>query len=70
MPIAPVRPPPPATRLTSPVRRSFNCYAHPSFIGGSNLTATKARLLLTACLMKLGIACPQLLIQIILLPRK
>jgi L-asparaginase len=26
----------------------------PSFIGGSNLTATKARLLLTACLMKFG----------------
>ena len=26
----------------------------PSFIGGSNLTATKARLLLMACLMKLG----------------
>jgi L-asparaginase len=27
---------------------------HPSFIGGSNLTATKARLLLMACLMKFG----------------
>ena len=27
---------------------------NPSFIGGSNLTATKARLLLMACLMKLG----------------
>ena len=26
----------------------------PDFIGGSNLTATKARLLLMACLMKLG----------------
>jgi L-asparaginase len=26
----------------------------PSFIGGSNLTATKARLLLMACLMKFG----------------
>jgi L-asparaginase len=26
----------------------------PSFIGGSNLTATKARLLLIACLMKFG----------------
>ena len=26
----------------------------PSFIGGSNLTATKARLLLVACLMKFG----------------
>jgi L-asparaginase len=27
---------------------------NPSFIGGSNLTATKARLLLMACLMKFG----------------
>jgi L-asparaginase len=27
---------------------------YPSFIGGSNLTATKARLLLMACLMKFG----------------
>jgi L-asparaginase len=27
---------------------------NPAFIGGSNLTATKARLLLMACLMKLG----------------
>jgi hypothetical protein len=26
----------------------------PAFIGGSNLTATKARLLLMACLMKFG----------------
>ena len=26
----------------------------PDFIGGSNLTATKARLLLMACLMKFG----------------
>ena len=26
----------------------------PEFIGGSNLTATKARLLLMACLMKFG----------------
>ncbi len=26
----------------------------PSFIGGSNLTATKARLFLMACLMKFG----------------
>ena len=26
----------------------------PDFIGGSNLTATKARLLLKACLMKFG----------------
>jgi hypothetical protein len=26
----------------------------PSFVGGSNLTATKARLLLMACLMKFG----------------
>jgi hypothetical protein len=27
---------------------------NPVFIGGSNLTATKARLLLMACLMKFG----------------
>jgi L-asparaginase len=27
---------------------------NPAFIGGSNLTATKARLLLMACLMKFG----------------
>jgi hypothetical protein len=29
-------------------------YIRPPFIGGSNLTATKARLLLMACLMKFG----------------
>ena len=28
--------------------------AHPFFIAGSNLTSTKARLLLMACLMKFG----------------
>ena len=32
----------------------LNPLEHPPFIGGSNLTATKARLLLMAALMKFG----------------
>jgi len=40
--------------LTVAQRRGIRAAAAALFIGGRNLTATKARLLLMACLMKLG----------------
>jgi hypothetical protein len=44
----------PVVRVGRGNTEGFVPFDNPSFIGGSNLTATKARLLLMACLMKFG----------------
>jgi L-asparaginase len=44
----------PVVRVGRSNTEGFVPLDNPSFIGGSNLTATKARLLLMACLMKFG----------------
>jgi len=44
----------PVVRVGRGNTEGFVALHDPSFIGGSNLTATKARLLLMACLMKFG----------------
>jgi hypothetical protein len=44
----------PVVRVGRGNTEGFVSLDNPSFIGGSNLTATKARLLLMACLMKFG----------------
>jgi len=44
----------PVVRVGRGNTEGFVALNDPSFIGGSNLTATKARLLLMACLMKFG----------------
>jgi hypothetical protein len=44
----------PVVRVGRGNTAGFVALNDPSFIGGSNLTATKARLLLMACLMKFG----------------
>jgi len=44
----------PVVRVGRGSTEGFVALHDPSFIGGSNLTATKARLLLMACLMKFG----------------
>ena len=44
----------PVVRVGRGNTEGFVLLHDPAFIGGSNLTATKARLLLMACLMKFG----------------
>jgi L-asparaginase len=44
----------PVVRLGRGNKEGFVTLHDPSFIGGSTLTAAKARLLLMACLMKFG----------------
>jgi L-asparaginase len=44
----------PVVRIGRGNTEGFVPLREPSFIGGSKLTATKARLLLMACLMKFG----------------
>src|SRR5215471_12656746 len=49
---------PPVARVGATIPRALYHCDNLSFIGGSNLTATKARLLLMACLMKFGALSP------------